>query len=123
MDKNSSKPTPKHFTLVYVKYKCKERKKVTKHSSSQSLPAAAACLSFPPSSQQKFKPKPAKNTSWACERELRLWVKAKKLFRGKEKGAGMGGKKLTEERELKEEEEGEKREKERKNTTKLSKPT
>jgi hypothetical protein len=50
-------------------------------------------------------------------------VKAKKLFRGKEKGAGMGGKKLTEERELKEEEKGEKREKERKNTTKLSKPT
>jgi hypothetical protein len=42
MDKNTSKPTPKHFTLVYVKYKCKERKKVTKHSSSQSLPAAAA---------------------------------------------------------------------------------
>jgi len=28
----------------------------------QSLPAVAACLSSPPS-QQKFKPKPAKNTS------------------------------------------------------------
>jgi len=32
-------------------------------SSSQSLSAAAACLSFPPSSQWKIKPKPVKDTS------------------------------------------------------------
>jgi hypothetical protein len=34
-------------------------------------------------------------------------VKAEQLFRWKGKGARMGGKKLTEERELKEQEEGE----------------
>jgi len=55
-------------------------------SFSQSLPAAAVYLSFPPSSQRKFKPKPAKNTSWTCERELRSWMKVEQLLRGKERG-------------------------------------
>jgi len=79
-------------------------------SSSQSLPAAAACLaacfSFPPSSQWKFKPKPTKNTSWTCERELRSWMKVEQLLRGKERVLEWVGRNWQKKREPREEEEG-----------------
>jgi hypothetical protein len=72
MDKNTSYPTPKTPPQFIWSINARRER-------------GWPFLSFPPS-QQKFKPKPAKNTSWTCERELRSWIKAEQLLRGKERG-------------------------------------
>jgi len=86
-------------------------------SSFQSLPVVAASSAhvslFLLFSEWKFKPKPTKNTSWTCERELRSWMKVEQLFRRKERGLERVGGNWHKKREPREEEEGKKREKER----------
>jgi hypothetical protein len=90
-------------------------------SSSQCLSAAAACLvaclSFTLSSQRKFKPKLANNTSWTCERELRLWMKVGQLLGGRK--GGWNKWEETDRKKKEKEKENRERKKKRKNKRKM----